>query len=277
MGKIRNWFGDTSDEESSEESEKEDESWTEVKRKEKSKIRKQKADRKKKDIKKKVTLKAKHIVGIGPILPKSLNYHMKKSKDNNAAKMNAVIEFLKHHLKYDDTEIEALTIRETQLSAKADRVIYLAFEDLKDIKDLHSRIAEVQNREVQTQNFIPPQYYERYMTLSKLCADKRHEDSKLKTLMRFNHDDVEILMKTKGTEEPYQIVPIEELIDLADLPEFDHSKVWHCKLDKPPRRKVSNSPVRGTLESTTGIQPNSRQSSTNSTKLPAKRSRNNES
>ena len=275
MNKLRKWFGDTSDEESEEEEKEVDGNWSEVKRKEKNEEKKRKRIKTRKEKIRKVTDKARHILGIGPILPESLIYHQKRCKNFNDAKLEAVKEFLQHYLKFDTDKIENLSINETQMSAKSDGIIYVAFDDISNIKDIHARIAEVQNKEIMTRNFIPPQYFERYIAISKKCSEMRMDNKNLKTLMRFNKDDIEVLTKIRGTDDFYQILPLGEIMEEADIPSFDFSINWKRKEDKPPRRHVSNSPVRGAIKSANVmIQPVSRQSSTDSSKIPAKRIRN---
>ena len=124
------------------------------------------------------------------------------------------------------------------VSAKGDGTLYIAFNRLEDIKEIHQRIAECGNPDLSTRNFIPPGFYERYMALSKRCKQVRLDDRDIKTQIRFGENDVEVLNKTRGAEEPYRNVDLTEFMDGEELPAFDHSKKWAVRPDRPPRRKI---------------------------------------
>ena len=79
------------------------------------------------------------------------------------------------------------------------------------------------------------------MYLSRVCTALRQKDSTLKTQLRFHHNDVDVLTKSKGSQEPFRSVPLTQLVDLRDLPPFDHSRRWTHRTDRPPRRKVDYS------------------------------------
>ena len=49
-----------------------------------------------------------------------------------------------------------MTILETQISGKGDDTVYAAFEDINSIKEIHARMAEIQNKKLSARNFIPP-------------------------------------------------------------------------------------------------------------------------
>ena len=67
--------------------------------------------------------------------------------------------------------------------------------------------------------------------------------------MRFKHGDIEVLIKYKGSEEPYRILPLSELKDHGSIPAYDHTIRWNKKVDRPARREITSSPRRGLPES----------------------------
>ena len=78
-------------------------------------------------------------------------------------------------------------------SAKGDDIIYIAFNKLEDLHEFHVRVAECQNSVIATRNYIPPQMYERYIYLSKMCAEVRASDPETKIQLRFGGKCIEIL------------------------------------------------------------------------------------
>ena len=94
--------------------------------------------------------------------------------------------------------------------------------------------------------FIPPQYHERFIALNRICSQRRSDNAELKTQIRFGQDDLIVLTKIKGSEEPYKIVNLREFAGDEFLPEFDMSLKWRIQEDRPPRRRVATheSPAR---------------------------------
>ena len=75
--------------------------------------------------------------------------------DPVTAETAAVKEFMKMNIGYEDDKLENIIISETQLS-KMDNIIYVAFLSNEDIKELHIRMAESRNTDLQIRDFIPP-------------------------------------------------------------------------------------------------------------------------
>ena len=245
MMKIRKWFGDESsgEEISSDESTDED-NWDTVtcRRQNKEKKKKRKAA---KDRLEEITFeKTNHILGVGPISDEKLTGFHKANKNYSEAKIEPVKDFLKERLRFDDDKLSEMNISNTVVSAKCDGVVYAAFEDKGDIHEIRVRTAECREDDIILRNYIPPQIYERYMFVNRICQKMRDKDDSLRTQVRFGVHDVEVMIKTKGSRDPYRIKPLDELTDLRDIPKFDHSKVWSTRVDRPPRRKVFNSPER---------------------------------
>ena len=182
-----------------------------------------------------------HILGLGPIRDDDLNRLFKEHKDYKAAKIKAVQEFLQNALRFNDEEIEDIKITEAVVSAKRDGIVYAAFEDKSDIHEVRLRIAECKNDAIIVRNFIPPQVFERYMFVNKLCQVLRNKNERIRTQIRFGVRDVEVMVKEKGSKEPYRLKPLEELTDLRDIPGFDHTKRWVQRVDRPPRRRAFSS------------------------------------
>ena len=47
-------------------------------------------------------------------------------------------------------------------------------------------------------SFVPPQFFERFSALNRICATRRSEDSNLKTQLRFGEKDLLIFSQGKG-------------------------------------------------------------------------------
>ena len=187
----------------------------------------------------KITDKANKIIGLGPIYQKSIDHFHNIVGDYSEAKKIAAREFLQVHLKFDDTEIKELDISDSQVSVGSENVLYIALTDCRSVRDIRVRMAEVRDPDLTAVDFIPPQYYERYIALSRVAKDMRLKNNSVKTQIRFGLIDVELLTKRKGSEDRYEIVPLEEIEKTNPLPKFDHSKKWSRREDRPPRRRVS--------------------------------------
>ena len=189
-------------------------------------------------------IKASCIVGIGPITTETLKHFEDISDNFEIAKEQAVIEFLKFYLKYDNIELHDLNIVSTQIAPKDD-IIYVAFDNTKDVRDIYKKIAQVKHPDVTTRNFVPPQFYAWYMYLSKVCKYMRDTDKEIKTQIRFGKTDVEILTKKKGEGEPFKIIDIASICKIEDVPKFDDSKIWNKKNYTADRNRKAQSPAKG--------------------------------
>ena len=61
----------------------------------------------------------------------------------------------------------------------------------------------------------------------------------MKTQIRFAPSDLEIWTRKQGTSDPFRSVPMEELVDIALIPKYDHTIQWRKKVHRPARRKVN--------------------------------------
>ena len=62
--------------------------------------------------------KGNHMVGIGPVKSRSVDYHNEKVKNYGEAKINAAKEFLSHYLKFSENELEDMEIVEMKLQGR---------------------------------------------------------------------------------------------------------------------------------------------------------------
>ena len=122
-------------------------------------------------------------------------------------------------------------------------------------------------RNVRTEKFKYAMY------LNQKCRDFRELNTDTKTQLRFKEDDIEVLVKNKGSNEPYTKIELSVICTVEEIPEFDHRIKWLAKEDKPARRVVDESPNTGHIPSRTSKgHPMSRQ---NSAEGPTKKRRNN--
>ena len=138
---------------------------------------------------------------------------------------------MKVFLAFEESELEQMEINETFISAKKDKIIYVAFADTDDIREIYIRIAECGNPDIRTRDYIPPQIYDRYMCISRKCAEIRSENPKIKTQIRFGESELEVLTKVRGSAEPFKPTPLEKLMNTKLLPEYDHSRKWKVRVE----------------------------------------------
>ena len=235
--KITTWFGE---ETTSEESESEDtESWNEVDRKRKNQEKRRLLKRRKKEKEERVATKAAGMAGIGPIDINDATKHMNAGMNFEDAKVAALKDFLRENLGYDETELEELSIVETRFATKGEKILYVAMSKQDHVKELHVRRAESRNDSIRVRNYIPPNFFDRFMALNRICTERRAEDPWLKTQLRFGRADVEIFTKRKGGEAGYRLANLNDFIGQQQLPPFDHNIRWKKFIDHPPRITVT--------------------------------------
>ena len=91
-------------------------------------------------------------------------------------------DYLRDYLQFEEVEI-----KDTKNSAKGDETVYVVFGSIETIRDIHWRVAEVRNKKIVVRNFIPPQFWSRYMYLNKACTEHRGLYPKIKTQLRLAH------------------------------------------------------------------------------------------
>ena len=243
-----NWFGlDTSSD-----SEAEDEDWTEVDRSRKRKEKRQRAKKRKTDLKKECAMRAANMFSLGPISCNTVEFFMKKGLNFEDAKVEAFKEFLNYNLNYEEEELVMLKVAETRMSKRGDNFLNVALVDQDDVRELYVRKSASRNDNIILRSYIPPNYFERFMCLTRICKDRRTEDPSLKTQLRFGSKDIELFIKTKGEESGYKKIELNEFTDMTEVPEFDSTIKWKRYTDKPPRRREMIWKDKGQRPSTEG-------------------------
>ena len=177
--RIMTWFGEES---STEESGSEDnDTWREVDRKKNGEERRRKEKRTKKAKITECATKAGNMAGVRPISRDTVQKLMTRNVNFENVKIIALKNFLAEQLDYNEEELEQLIIRETKFATNGDTILYVAMELLEHMKELHMRKAECKNNQITIINYVPPNFFDRFMFLSKLCTEKRSTDKSLKT------------------------------------------------------------------------------------------------
>ena len=238
--KINHWFGESSteEEETSDLSEEENEEWSTIERQNRRIERKNRMTEKKRRKREEVAGKARRMAGIGPITDQDIETQRTKTNNYELAKVWAVKSHLASKYEYNQTELDQLEIVETKRTNKDD-IIYIATENEKDIKDLYYRKAECKREDTTIKHFIPPQFWDRFIALNRICALRREEDNELKTQLRFGEDDLIILTKQKGSNQPFKKVNMNDFTGGTRIPEFDTKVKWKITEDRPPRRRIN--------------------------------------
>ena len=235
--KITQWFGIDTDTDTTEDTDENNE-WSEVENRKRNEIKKKNQRKKKKDLEESTSRKAANMIGIGPInLDKLMNYK-NENKTYENMKIEVIKDFLATELAYEPDELEELIICETKLATNGENIIYLALENYEQVKEIHLRKAELKNDTINTRNFIPPNFYERFIYLNKICKEERMRNPDMKTQLRFGNKNIEIFVKYKGDNAPFKKIPISDLTDPDLVPGFNHSIHWKRHIDRPPRRTL---------------------------------------
>ena len=182
------------------------------------------------------------MAGIGPISSQEIDRQRLKSTNYEQAKSWAVKAHLEKHYRYDAEELRNLQILETKRNAK-EEIIYIAVADERDIKDIYSRKAECRSDDTIVRSFIPPQYWDRFAALNRICTQRRTQDALLKTQIRFGTRDLIVLTKEKGSQEPYVVTDADSFAEEERLPEVDMRIKWRFQEDRPQRRRVASPSV----------------------------------
>ena len=242
MAKLRKWFGvdtESGSESGSSDNESTDtEDWNQVDRRKRNKLKLKTQEKNKKHKQSMNASRASHILGISPIHSETISSYMSEGLKFEQAKIKAVHQYLHFYLKFEDEELDIMDIKETMTAMKGDDTLYVAFQNKDDIREIHWRMAECRNSELNTRNYIPPGFYARYMAASNRCSDVRKKFRDTKTQIRFSEHDIEVLTKERWSEEPYRSVDLKDFMGEMELPPFDHSRRWLQRLDRPPRRKI---------------------------------------
>ena len=200
-------------------------------------MKKKKIDRyrRKKQLESKVANKAKHMLGLGPIRRESISYFHNIVSDYEEAKKMAVDEFLSEYMQLNKDERKEFEVIKTSIAKNDDDLLYVTFSDFESVRTIRTRVAIIQNEDIKVRNYIPPQFWQRYRFLSSYCNDERSKDKNIKTMIRFNDHDLEVLFKDKSKEDHYNLVALKEIEEeVGKIPKFDHTVSWRRRQDRPP-------------------------------------------
>ena len=242
MRKLKIWFGEESTDNTV--SSESDSGGEEENGEEKVNRRQRNSERRRRNIEnrrntiKETATKASVTLGIHPVRNKDIEDHLRVTKDLRKARELAVRDYLRDYLQFNEEELEEVEIKDTKISSKGEETVYVVFGSIETIRDIHWRVAEVRNKEIVVKNFIPPQFWSRYMYLNKACSEYRGLYPKIKTQLRFGSHDVEIMMKERGSKDPYKKVTYGEVTDPSGVPGYDHSIKWTQRQERKPRRKL---------------------------------------
>ena len=220
---INTWFGDTSEEETDSDF---NDGWSEVDRRKRNVEKQRRMKRMRKEKVVRCVTKAAGMAGVGPVRMSDVMELVSRGMNFEKAKLVVLKDFLRLNLGYNETELEELSVIETKFATKGDDVLNVAMEVQDHIRELHVRRAECQNDRLIVRNFIPPNFYGRYMALSKICAERRAQEPDLKTQLRFGRADIEVYTKYRGEAAGYRVTKLEDFTDPKLLPAFDHSIRW---------------------------------------------------
>ena len=240
QSKIHHWFGQSSEEETSESEDEDKDKWTKVEREARNKLKMKKKKYKIKKQKAEVARKARSMVRIGPITDQEIEIQRLRTKDYETAKQWAIKAHLADKYSYNQQELDELNILETKRTNR-EEIVYFAVEKEAEIRDIYYRKAECRQDDTTVKLFIPPQYHERFTAINRICAQSRDKDRNLKTQIRFGYEDLIVLTKHKGSEDPYREVDLWDFAGDNQLPEFNSHIKWRILEDRPPRRRVNTS------------------------------------
>ena len=165
----------------------------------------------------------------------------------------AAAEFLQGYLKFDKGDLSDIDITDTKMSAKGDNIMYIVLDCPEKVINIRRRIADCQNDEIKTREFIPPQFFARYTALARYASELRAEKPEVKTQIRFLERDIGLFTKIKGSMLPFLPVNMND-IELSDIePNAD----WKRKTDLPPWRRTSPIRKQVQLKSLAGLNKDS--------------------
>ena len=229
---ISCWFGDEGDT-SSDTSTSEGE-WKDIDRKGQKEDRKRRVKMRRKLKEEETFAKARAMLGLGTVLRRDVERINKAGMEGERIRKEVVHNILKGHLDFNEEELTKLDVRETHMG-KED-FIYFAAGNPEMLREIHVRKAESQNDELKIRNFIPPQLFQRFRAIDRVCAERRKEVEGMKTQLRFGSKEVEVYTKVRDSGEGFKKVDLREFMGENELPPFDHSIRWRRRIDKPERR-----------------------------------------
>ena len=229
---IKCWFGynDSSESDSS----SDDSNWTDINRKQKSQEKREKIKQRNKTREEETLMKAKGMIGIGPITEDIKSKVDTTIKDKEMVRISLVTVLLQDQLDFNYEEIAQLDIKETHEGKES--IIYFAAGGQEMMREIWIRKAESKNDQIIVKNYVPPQLYRRYMAISKVCAERRNVEKDLKTQIRYGSKDIEVHIKIKGSGEGFKKTNLVEFMGDNSIPTFDHTVKWRKRAERGERR-----------------------------------------
>ena len=89
----------------------------------------------------------------------SFDYFYTITGDFDEAKRMAAIEYMEGYLNFNQDDLVDFNITDTKISAKGDDILYLVLDSPSKVKNLRRRISDLQNSDIKTREFIPPQFF----------------------------------------------------------------------------------------------------------------------
>ena len=130
-----------------------DSEWKEIDRRGMREEKARKTKQKRKQKVEETMLKARSMLGIGPVLPVK-KVEIEGSKDKEKARRKVIKEMLEYHLNFIEEEFKGLDVRETY--DRKENYLYFAAGNLRMLREIHLRKAESRNDELLIRNFVPP-------------------------------------------------------------------------------------------------------------------------
>ena len=154
----------------------------------------------------------------------------------------AVNDFLRDELKITNDDIDFNEIVKITRPKKEDsNRLYIHFSNEESVTLLIRRAAQISNDEIKVTQFIPPQLYKRFSSLSKNTFDARKNNKELKTQIRLGDEDLILLVKIKGDLAWQQEPNLQEMGPVAS-PEWH--RIWPVpdlpRLTSPPKGRTYN-------------------------------------
>ena len=153
-----------------------------------------------------ITKAARKIIAITPITDEDLERNSTPTITQNDLYIGTAAEFLIKELKYTQEDCRQLDIiKVTRPRTQNTDKLYLHFATEKSAEYLQRRAITINTMytgtdrpRANTKLFIPPQLHNRFADLSKLCYDRRQEDTEYKTRISLGEEDLVLYTKTQG-------------------------------------------------------------------------------
>ena len=186
----------------------------------------------------KVLDEAKKVIGLYPITDRDIDHIISEGSSKHDALRIAALEFLRDELKITKDDIDYNEIIKVTRPKKVDtNRLYIHFSSQEPATLLLRPSAQISNEEIKVSQFIPPQLFKRFNSLSKNTYEARQKNKELKTQIRLGDNDLILLVKIKGDDE------WEREYNLSEMGEIEQPE-WH-KIWPVPSLPTLTSPPKG--------------------------------